>query len=474
MVRIHLGRMAPLPTRAATAGSSQPTFFNPSYRALSRPKLPLALSSSAAKNDKPSSMRRCSFSSGAAGGSSSRTGSGRATAKPSTASAPKANTTQASASIAGSGRSAATASSSTTPTLHAPSLPHATRGLVGFDSFFALHRPLLELPIRLHARKSCPSALEEESMDAMAQEMEDAMEGLEISEEAEVMDLSEDGKPIGVSYTVKLSGASRMEPLKSPEEEREMELRQEMDAAEEQEAVLQELEEDNVAPYDAWLIAEPEGTQHPTPVARYLASNQPFNAPARPIALNSLPPSSLSPQTVADLSFLRPHSSAASATPSLTSTIFASQLANPLSPSEAKQMADRFLSSASLTHRWHAQTDYTKTVSEPLELARRAFNGESVQGRRAFEEKRQRGEIRMWSEKEGWTTVDLGRNGEGSPFLPAEMVDLDWEDEQELAKMGGVVMDSVKRKRKKKMTKHKYKKRRWVLASCRLSSGDPR
>lgn len=303
-------------------------------------------------------------------------------------------------------------------------------------------------------------------MNAMAQEMEDAMDGLEISEEAEVMDLSEDGKPIGVSYTVKLSGASRMEPLKSPEEEREMELRQEMDAAEEQEAVLQELEEDNADPYDAWLIAEPEGTQYSTPVARYLASNQPFNAPARPIALNSLPPtSSLPAQTVADLSFLRPHSSAAPAPASLTSTLFASQLANPLSPTEAKQMADRFLSSASLTHRWHAQTDYTKSVSEPLELARRAFTGESVQGRRSFEEKRQRGEIRMWSEKEGWTTVDLGRNGEGSPFLPAEMVDLDWADEQEeLAKMGGIVMDSVKRKRKKKMTKHKYKKRRFVLS----------
>lgn len=68
----------------------------------------------------------------------------------------------------------------------------------------------------------------------------------------------------------------------------------------------------------------------------------------------------------------------------------------------------------------------------------------------------------MWSEQDGWTTVNLGRSGSGSPFLPAEMVDLDWEDEQAAlrAESGGVSLDSTKRKRKKKITKHKYKKRR--------------
>lgn len=68
----------------------------------------------------------------------------------------------------------------------------------------------------------------------------------------------------------------------------------------------------------------------------------------------------------------------------------------------------------------------------------------------------------MWESEGGWKTVALGKEADNF-FLPAEMVDLDWEDEEIERKMvRRVQMDSTKRKRKKKITKHKYKKRRYV------------
>jgi len=146
---------------------------------------------------------------------------------------------------------------------------------------------------------------------------------------------------------------------------------------------------------------------------------------------------------------------------------FTKQYLDPLDPSEAAQVTDRFLSNALLNHRWHAFDDYARNTGEKLELAKNAFVGTSSLDRRPFEEKRKRGEVRMWSEEEGWVTVDLGAGRDGaSPFLPAEMVDLDWEDEQY-----EIQMDSVKRKRKKKITKHKYKKRRKAQKALRQRLG---
>lgn len=297
--------------------------------------------------------------------------------------------------------------------------------------------------------------------NTVEQDISEGLEALELGEEELVMDLAEDGKtPTGEVYIVRLGPTQPSEALKSAEEEREIELRKESEAAEEDEATLAELEQQNSDPYDAWLIGEPEGLDFAPNIARYLASHPPFSVPQTPSPVNIASPASHhSPQTAADLSFLRPHSPPLPAT---NTPILASQFANPMTPSGAKQQADRFLSSASLTHRWHAQHDYVQHVSEPLEVARRSYAGLSSGGRRRFDQERKRGEVRMWSEQDGWTTVNLGRSGSGSPFLPAEMVDLDWEDEQAAlrAESGGVSLDSTKRKRKKKITKHKYKKRR--------------
>lgn len=299
------------------------------------------------------------------------------------------------------------------------------------------------------------------------QDISQKLDGLDLGEgEQLVVDLAEDGETaVGEAYVIRLDGSKRIEALRSPEEERETELREQQEAAEEEEAALEELEQHNTDPYDAWLIGEPEGTDHATPVARYLASHPPFMAPSAPAPVQPAPPAAVSSQTAADLSFLRPHTQATlTPIPSAFAPIFASQLANPLTPSGAKQQADRFLSAASLSHRSHSSHDYVQRVSEPLEVARRSYAGLSSVGRRRFDQQRQRGEVRFWNEQEGWTTVHLGRSGSGSPFLPAEMVDLDWEDEHgQVVASGEVALDSTKRKRKKKITKHKYKKRRCVL-----------
>ncbi|KAK4051951.1 hypothetical protein OIV83_002656 [Microbotryomycetes sp. JL201] len=438
--------------------------------------------------------RRCSFSS-SANGSNSRAGSGSSrarspaaaaaggTPKPTSAAAPAAR----SSSPSGGRLSAAKKTQQqqySTPL--APPLPHATAGLVRLDTFFAEHRPLLELPIRLNHRRVASdsasrggrisSTSEFEAPNRVLQSVE-AVDpaSTETAEVAEVVDLAEDGSPTGPAYRVMLGASPAMEPLRSPEEEREMEAREELESAEDHEAVLEELEREHSDPYDAWLLGEPVGTSLPPAVARYLASHPPFTPPSQPRAQQLEAPlasdtAAMTADTRADLSYLRPHSALRGneVERSPFSSVFAAQIMNPLDPTGAKQQVDRFLSAASLVHRWHAQRDYDQHVTERMQAAEQLYTGQQTD---IAVEKQD--VVRLWSEKDGWVTINLKRDPYSSMLWPAELVDLDWANETStvVKKLGEVALDSTKRKRKKKMTKHKYKKRRKAQRALRQRLG---
>ncbi|SCV71141.1 BQ2448_2729 [Microbotryum intermedium] len=502
-----------------------PRFFNPSYRSLSRPQL-AASELLASQSTKSAAQRRCSFSSKANGSNSSSRGRNSArgatavkqprgagattaatTTTTTTTSTNNNNTVRANASSSASTLNPASASAApnaqqlaATPRPAVATLPHVTPSLVSLDSFFAAGRPLLELPIPLDLRKSTsPTSTSYPTLEALikASETEDGQEEISVadfdgdSELAEVVDLGPDGKPIGAPYFTMVGERKPIEPLRTVEEEREIELKQADEAAQEHEQTMRVLEENQVDPYDAWLIGEREGTEHATLVARYLAAQSPFVAPpppapkAEPTFSTEASPHSL--QTQSNISYLRPfevksakaapQASTSSAPPSSSSTsLFAAQLANPLSPVEAQKHTERFLSSASLTHRWHAEHDFDSLVSNKLERAARSYAGSSGRKPRSrsqvssspFKNSR----LRLWTESEGWQVADFKADGPNAVFLSAEMVDLDWVDEDTAANAHDEVqLDSTRRKRKKKITKHKYKKRRKAQRALRQRLG---
>ncbi|KAL8286563.1 hypothetical protein RQP46_004580 [Phenoliferia psychrophenolica] len=385
------------------------------------------------------------------------------------------------------------------------------------DSFFALHRPLLELPIRLSARKTVApqprlwerqdeldeaseelraAEAEREEIEACARAVDRATGSPRATptalataeaETVQLVDLAEDGVTIVGEFYLATIDPSSATTLAEVREEVEETTEDELEFAD-LDRQATEAAHDDIAnglpdPYEPWLIGTHElDTPTNAAVSRYLAQHPPFVAPAPPspsllLALAPTRPAKSStswPSHVqSDISFLRPFPApSASATANAAATVptnpaFASHFLDPLPSGLASQVADQFLSSAILAHRFNAHLDYATHSGEALELARRAYadpaNGPLPPRRRAFDEKRQRGEVRLWNEEDGWVTVDLGKGrGAGSPFLPAEMVDLDWEDDkmERLASLDGIRMDSVKRKRKKKITKHKFKKRR--------------
>ena len=303
------------------------------------------------------------------------------------------------------------------------------------------------------------------------------------AELVQVIELGPDGVThVGEPYMAKISGSGLEVGLEVKEEASELELDDEALDRKATEAAMDDIENGLPNPYEPWLIGTHEADLPSTAaVSRYLAAHAPFVAPAPPAARTASPVrtksvSAWTPQVQSDLSFLRPFStqSLAPAPVDATNPAFASHFLDPLPSGLASQVADQFLSAAILSHRFTAYKDYATNSGEALELARRAYSdqlGPLAPRRRAFDEPRQRGEVRLWSEEEGWVTVDLGSKGRAqgsSPFLPAEMVDLDWEDDEleRLASLDGVRMDSVKRKRKKKITKHKYKKRRFDRFGC--------
>lgn len=441
----------------------------------------------------PLGARSISFSSG----SSNSHGSGSNRLKPTLPDSAQSPRPSPSPAGAASTPPAVAATKPATPL--ASSLPHANANLILNDGFFALHRPLLELPIRLSARKTVAPlprlwspAAEEDIDDRRAAEQErDEIEafGREAvvqeleSEIVQMVELAPDGvTPVGPPFMATLSGGETVEQARAAEEE-EVYL-DEMDR-EATEAAMDDIENGLPDPYDAWLIGTHDADLPSSPaVSKYLAAHPPFSPPPAP-SPRSAPRSSsakaatasYAAQTLSDISFLRPFPPA-TVSPSLHSTnpAFATHFLDPLPSGLSARVADDFLAASILSHRYLAHGDYARTAGEALELARQSYAPASdppAVPRRAFDEKRQRGEVRLWSEEKGWVTVDFGRGvGGGSPFLPAEMVDLDWEEDQAAAMMTeGVRMDSVKRKRKKKITKHKFKKRRFVISpsfSCVL------
>ncbi|SCZ99454.1 BZ3500_MvSof-1268-A1-R1_Chr3-1g06018 [Microbotryum saponariae] len=495
-----------------------PRFFNPSYRSLSRPQL-LSSDLLAHQSTKSAAQRRCSFSSKANGSNSSsrgRNSARSATAVKQSKRADATTTTPATTSASTTTTTVHDTAASPAPTLHTTSaapnaqqlaatprpalatLPHVTPSLVGLDSFFAAGRPLLELPIRLDLRKSTSPANSTSytTLEALINANEtDGQEEIGVadfegdSELAEVVDLGPDGKPIGAPYFTMVGERKPIEPLRTAEEEREIELKQADEAAQEHEQTMRVLEENQDDPYDAWLIGEREGTEHATSVARYLAAQSPFVAPPPPALVaesaSSTRTSPHSPQTQSNISYLRAfepktaraasQSSTLSASPSSSpSSLFATQLANPLSPLEARKHTERFLSSASLLHRWHAERDFYALVSNKLERAARSYAGPSgrKQRSRSSSSSFQNGRLRLWTtQSKGWQLADFKANGSNGVFLAAEMVDLDWVDEEDAANSHEVQLDSTRRKRKKMITKHKYKKRRKAQRALRQRLG---
>lgn len=370
---------------------------------------------------------------------------------------------------------------------HSPAaheLRHANPELVSLDAFFALHRPLLELPVRLSRRQSTTQQVGGRGDGlALQRRLEEAateldLEALEGAELVEMVDLAPDGTPQGQPYLTTLTAEDSVEAH---------ELSSATAAWEALEDAAFDEHDDGEDPFEAFLISEPAQGTHPwsAKIARYLAERDPFLPPPVPSTVLAVlaPPTPRGPhslhssQTQSHINFLRPFS--APVLPASSSRSFA-----PLEPALAQAMADRFLAAASLSHRWQSQVEYASVSAEKMESARRAYHGEDVSGRSTAGRIKRRGDLRVWSVEEGWKYVSLGRSSDAtlSPFLPAEMVDLDWVDEESqvgeittskrggtaagprslAARGNGIRMDSTKRKRMKKITKHKFKKRRFV------------
>ncbi|GAA6058620.1 hypothetical protein JCM10212_004031 [Sporobolomyces blumeae] len=505
-----------MPMRLPRALRPTSAFFSPSYgTVLSRVSglttaPPAPASSLASSSSRPS--RRYSCSSSSSGRSSSRDGSS------------SSSRVKAQAAVARSSSASSTASTSASPAAVSPTalkpavvkqtpaaynLPHVSADLVRLDSLFALHRPLLELPVQYHNRRTTSRTESTHALSA-AEEMEMRMEEtrpLEVVEEvldsaegqqtmtvaelsaelAEVVDLSEDGTPLGAPY---LARVGPIEPLKSVEEELAAEAKEDESLALHEEK-LHDMEKDEAEPYDAWMIGQHEPL--PYDVARYLAVRPPHQVPQSSSPAASDSTSSISTKTLSDLTFLSPFSkpapssvspasssaSSASASrvappPSPYAPAFSKYFLRPLDPTDASAVADQFLSHHQLVHTWAARTEYAQNAAEALRRAEQTYSDVASPSRDVVESNvaplARKGTIQYWSEQEGWTSFDLskGVSSNGSPFLPAEWVDLD-----AVTGVEDIVveLDSVKRKRKKKITKHKYKKRRKAQRALRQRLG---
>ncbi|GJN87514.1 hypothetical protein Rhopal_000464-T1 [Rhodotorula paludigena] len=314
-------------------------------------------------------------------------------------------------------------------------LPHVRSGVVGLDAFFAGPRPLLELPIPLGTRRSTLSTLTDSTH--VPRSVADVFAKVE-DELVQVVDQAEDGTPVGEPYLARLKPA---DTLRSVEEELAAEAQEEAEFVM-QEEIEHQKEAAEAEPYDAWLLGQHE--VQPSHVARYLAS--------RP-----------------DLAYLTPFSSSTSATPSTDySRIFSAYFVDPLKPSEAGAVADRFLAHVDFQHGWQARKDFVATAAERLRQAEAHFSGDKAAPATFVAEEdlaAKAGTIRVWREQDGWVQLPVAIGSGENPFLPAEIVDLD------VASEGQITLDSVKRKRRTKMKKHKYKKRRKAQRALRQRLG---
>lgn len=292
-----------------------------------------------------------------------------------------------------------------------PPTPHVSAGLVSLDSFYALHRPLLELPITLSSRRSVSVASTTPSNSADIDSRAAELEREAIEEFVRAVDLSKDHMP-QIGNVAKASTVAEYEQLPEQEEE-----------------------DDLLDPSSSWVEQSPEDL--PSPVRQYLAAQMPFSAPSASASKSRQQDAS---NTSSALSFLRPFR-------------IRNLPQDTLTPSTAYDMATSFLSSAQAMNAWKSHAK-TSPVLEQLEKARRKLSSSSTDDQ-AFG-RRKRHQVKVWTEKEGWQQVNV---------LPSDKLDMAWIDDGTATVDVVVQVDSVKRKRKKAMRKHKYKKRRFVLFS---------
>ncbi|GAA6010262.1 hypothetical protein JCM11491_005417 [Sporobolomyces phaffii] len=486
-----------MPMRLSRALRPTTGLWTPASGSILSRAAPLAPSFSAVPAYSPASSslttsarpcRRYSCSSGSSGRSSSRDGSSTRVKAPT----PSAQRSTPTPTTPSSTPKPVQVAPRISPTPSSYNLPHVSAELVRYDSLFSLHRPLLELPVQIQNRRSINNKHDASTLAAAEEletrreetrpfEVESTVTVAELSEElAEVVDLAEDGT-MGTPY---LARVGPIEPLKSVEEELAAEAKEEESLAMHEEQ-LHEMEKDEAEPYDAWMIGQHEPLPHS--IARYLALRPPHQAPQSKATLPvSDPTSALPSKTLSDLSFLspfgKPASALASSSPSRTvapspptspyASAFSKHFLRPLEPTDAAAVADQFLSHHQLVHTWAARNDYVNQAAESLRKAQHLYSDAPISSTATpvvAQEASEKGTIKYWTEGEGWATFDLrtGMNGNGSPFLPAEMVDLDAIAAEDLV----VEMDSTKRKRKKKITKHKYKKRRKAQRALRQRLG---
>lgn len=464
-----------VPRLAAPPRPAKTSFFQPSYRTLPRPSV--AAGRAGAQPDAAGPSSRCGYSSSSsAGRSSSRDGAPRV--KPTTPRTPSpapAPLKQAKVAVAQPEKQPAPPSS----LKHAFELPHVGRGLVGLDSFFALHRPLLELPLRPGTRRS--TATQETDSDYVP--LQDEVDEVRLSRKGEselavVQDRADDGTLVGKPYLARLK---QVEPLKSVEEELAAEAEEDAMLAYKEE-VQHQAEQQAAEPYDAWLLGQHERLE-PT-VARYLATRPPHTEPTTPTSSSQSDLSSTRPE----LAYLAPFNGSTTLdlkaeTP--FSRTFSSLFLAPLNPDESTRTADSFLRTCEMAYRWSARNDFISTAGERLRQASEAYGvADAAQAASVPELLTERGAIRVWDEQLGYHQVQAALGSEPNLFLPQEIVDL-----------GEVTieMDSVKRKRQKvrslagaslctphlkmtslapqKIRKHKYKKRRKAQRAMRKKLG---
>ncbi|GAA5976201.1 hypothetical protein JCM10908_005415 [Rhodotorula pacifica] len=349
-------------------------------------------------------------------------------------------------------------------------LPHVRKSLVGLDAFFATHRPLLELPLRLGARRSTAAGGASDSAyvprdDSSADSRLLGRRTQAENDLVQVVDQAEDGSTTGEPYLVRLS---ETEPLRSVEEELAAEAVEEAEMAQ-QEELQHEMEATEDRPYEPWLLGQYDTAVQDVNVARYLAVRPPFTAPS------PAGPSPKSASQTQELDFIAPFqpttsSSASPAAVSSTdySTTFSSHFVEPLSPNEATGAVDRFLSHHEVLYRWSAQTDFVNAAGEALRRASQSYSPAATASPAPVSSpvldalRKQRGSVRLWSDADGFVSVPVGLHLDStlSPFLPAEEVIVE-----------DIQMDSVKRKRQKKIRKHKHRKRRKAQRALRQKLG---
>ncbi|KAM0754428.1 hypothetical protein T439DRAFT_352443 [Meredithblackwellia eburnea MCA 4105] len=408
----------------------------------------------------------------------------------------------------------------------APPLPHLNRELAHLDSFFAQHRPLLELELAVldrrstvapHSHSTSTSLEKEEHQQQLAAEELDERKIAELEQEeveafgrelgfvspsltgevrpaaaeeemVQVVDLAEDGVTmIGKPYFVAAPSSTSATTAVAEEDDSSSSSSSSLLPR----TIYSQPEEhsgnqDSQYQYDTFLL----GNLHTTPpsrsISRYLALHQPFSPPPPPALptrrqppMSPKPSSSYSAKTLSEISFLRPFPSPASSASASTTIPNLSNsdldaLLTPLEPNWAYHLSDQFLNSKSLGWRYRALRDWeggmTTNESREADKVGLKVEGEGVTVWNSVAGTWVRVPLPSVDElgMEGWTEVDpiVREEDRAEPSIAELLARRSMEKDEQV-----VEMDSTKRKRKKKIKKHKYKKRRKAQQALRQRLG---